>query len=455
MASKKLINSIAQGEGYFTEFKRSVNSDLKKELVAFANASGGNIFLGIEDNGTICGIQHDNMMVSKIQEFASECDPPVEIQIKTLTDNVLQIIVPESKTKPHRTTTGFYLRTGANSQKMRTDSILEFLEKEGRVRFDERIRKDVDFPKYFSTNQWNRFLRLSGISPDVERDAVLQSLGAVKIQNNKPLFTNAGLLIFTDSPSAFLHQAYISCVAFRTSEKVDIIDRKDFQGDFFTNIESVLSFIERHINVAAKIENTIREDVWEVPKVALREAFVNAVVHRDYLETGARVVVEVFPDKIVVSNPGGLPKGMPAKDFGKYSLARNAILANIMQRAGFNEKLGTGITRIKQEIEKAELPEPVFHYNNFFAVEFTRIEKVEKSSLTEGLNEGLNEGLKSLLSIIIENPGIQAKRISEILNRPIKTLERQIKILSEKSLIEHKGSKKTGGYWTSKNFNKS
>ena len=451
MVSKALKNKIAQGEGYYTEFKRNTNSDLKKELVAFANASGGNIFLGIEDDGTICGIQHDNHLISKIQEFANECDPPVEIQIKTLSDNVLQIIVPESNTKPHRTTTGFYLRTGANSQKMRTDSILEFIEKEGRVRFDERVRNDIDFLKNFSTNQWNRFLRLSGISPDVERDAVLQSLGAVKIQNNKPLFTNAGLLFFTDSPAAFLHQAYISCVAFRSPKKVDIVDRKDFQGDFFTNIESALSFIERHINVAAKIEDTIREDVWEVPKVALREAIVNAVVHRDYLETGARVVLEVFPDRIVVSNPGGLPKGMPEKDFGKYSLARNALLANIMQRAGFIEKLGTGITRIKQEVEKAGLPKPVFHYNYFFAVEFTRMKLIEKSSqkssLTEGLNEGLNEGLKSVLSIINQNPGIQAKQISGILNRPLKTLERQIKILSEKSLIEHKGSKKTGGYW--------
>jgi ATP-dependent DNA helicase RecG len=77
MASNELINKIAQGEGYYTEFKRSVNSDLKKELVAFANASGGNIFLGVEDNGTICGIQHDQIsLLSNIQEFANECDPP-------------------------------------------------------------------------------------------------------------------------------------------------------------------------------------------------------------------------------------------------------------------------------------------------------------------------------------------------------------------------------------------
>ena len=437
MVSRELQNKIAQGEGYYTEFKRNVNSDLKKELVAFANASGGNIFLGIEDDGTIYGIQHDNQLISKIQEIANECDPPVEIQIKSLSDNVVQIVVPESKTKPHRTTTGFYLRTGANSQKMRTDSILEFLEKEGRVRFDERIRNDVDFQKNFSKNQWNRFLRLSGISPDVEQNTVLQSLGAIKIQENKPTFTNAGLLIFTDSPVAFLHQAYISCVAFRSPEKIDIVDRKDFQGDFFTNVESALSFIERHINVAAKIEDTIREDVWEVPKVALREAIVNAVVHRDYLETGARVVVEIFPDRIIVSNPGGLPKGMPAKDFGKYSLARNAILANIMQRAGFIEKLGTGITRIKQEIEKAGLPEPIFHYNYFFAVEFTRIEKIEKSS---------EKSSEKILKIISDNKFISARELAQELDLSQRAIEKNLAFLKKEGKLKRIGPAK-GGYW--------
>jgi ATP-dependent DNA helicase RecG len=161
---------------------------------------------------------------------------------------------------------------------MRTDSILEFLEKEGRVRFDDRIRTDVEFNSAFSENQWARFLRLSGISPAADKMAVLQSLGAVSVKNNQPYFTNAGILVFSDNPSQVIRQAYVSCVAFRTKEKLDIVDRKDFTGDFFSNIEDSLSFIERHINVAAKITDTIREDIWEIPKVALREAIVNSLL---------------------------------------------------------------------------------------------------------------------------------------------------------------------------------
>jgi ATP-dependent DNA helicase RecG len=454
----ELQNIIAQGEGYFTEFKRNINSDLKKELVAFANASGGNIFLGIEDDGTVCGINITNQLISQIHEAASECDPPINIEIINHSNQVLQIHVFESNTKPHRTTTGFYLRVGANSQKMRTDTILEFLEKEGRVRFDERIRSDVSFETYFSENQWQRFLRLSGISPAAEKMAVLQSLGSVVFKNSLPFFTNAGLLIFTENPSLFIHQAYITCVAFRTKEKVDIADRKDFHDDFFSNIENTLAFIERHINVGAKITDTIREDIWEIPKVALRESIVNAVVHRDYLETGARVMIEIYPDKIIISNPGGLPKGMPEADFGKYSLARNATLANLMQRARFIEKLGTGITRIRQEAEKAGIHDVEFSFGYFFAVEFKRISDAEKGSLIGSLEsslktiyKGLNDSQLALLNCISENPGIRTIMISNLLSRPVNTLEKQIKVLISKELIERRGGKKTGGYFVMKN----
>jgi ATP-dependent DNA helicase RecG len=449
----ELQNIIAQGEGYYTEFKRNINSDLKKELVAFANASGGNIFLGIEDDGEVCGIQITNQLISQIQDAANECDPPVIVEIKNIADKVLQIHVPESTLKPHRTTTGFYLRVGANSQKMRTDSILEFLEKEGRVRFDDRIRTDVEFNSAFSENQWARFLRLSGISPAADKMAVLQSLGAVSVKNNQPYFTNAGILVFSDNPSQVIRQAYVSCVAFRTKEKLDIVDRKDFTGDFFSNIEDSLSFIERHINVAAKITDTIREDIWEIPKVALREAIVNAVVHRDYLETGARVVVEIFPDRIVISNPGGLPKGMPEADFGKYSLARNATLANLMQRAGFIEKLGTGITRIRQEAENAGIHDVEFSFGYFFAVEFKRLKSSEKDSEKSSLkiiSKELNDSQLELLNLISNNPGIRINMISNLLSRSMRTLEKRINILISKDLIERRGAKKTGGYYIKK-----
>jgi ATP-dependent DNA helicase RecG len=159
-----------------------------------------------------------------------------------------------------------------------------------------------------------------------------------------------------------------------------------------------------------------------------------------------------FTDRIIISNPGGLPKGMPETDFGKYSLARNATLANLMQRAGFIEKLGTGITRIRQEAEKAGIHDVEFSFGYFFAVEFKRKKSSEKSSL-KTISKGLNDSQLALLNCISDNPGISTKMISTQLSRPERTLEKQIKLLISKELIERRGAKKTGGYFIKGNIN--
>jgi len=142
MSEKELEQLISQGEGYFTEFKRKLNTDFKRELVAFANASGGRILLGVEDNGVICGLTIDNELRSRIQAEAQHCDPPVRISLEQV-GRVLVVSVPEGDEKPYRSTEGFYLRVGPNAQKMTTRQIREFMESEGLVRFDEAVRKQL------------------------------------------------------------------------------------------------------------------------------------------------------------------------------------------------------------------------------------------------------------------------------------------------------------------------
>jgi len=149
------------------------------------------------------------------------------------------------------------------------------------------------------------------------------------------------------------------------------------------------------------------------------------------------MVSKDLKNKIIISNPGGLPKGMPAKDFGKYSLARNAIIANIMQRAGFIEKLGTGITRIKQEVEKADLPEVIFHYNYFFAVEFVRVNQKEKSS---------EKSSEKILQIISDNKFISARELPQELKISQRAVEKNLAALKKEGNLKRIGPAK-GGHW--------
>ncbi len=123
---KKELNFILQkGEGFKIEFKQAFDKSIAKEMVAFANAKGGKIFLGINDKGKIKGINVTNKLKSQIQDLANHCDPQVKIKLEILKD-ILVIDVLEGKDKPYKCSSGFYLKQGANSQKMTRDEILDF-----------------------------------------------------------------------------------------------------------------------------------------------------------------------------------------------------------------------------------------------------------------------------------------------------------------------------------------
>ena len=234
-------------------------------------------------------------------------------------DQVMVVKVAEGMYKPFRSTNGFYLRVGPNSQKMATDKIAEYVERYGRVRFDERIRKDFDGT--IDNDLVDQFFNQADIKKPLQSNThIFQSLGLVKQIDGINYFTNASILFFTTDPTYFLPQAKITCVAYNGTEKVDILDRKDFSLELISSIEAGLAFLRRHLNEASNIKALKREDKLEIPFVALREALVNAVAHRDYLVTGARVLIEIFTDKVIISNPGGLPAGLSEKDFGKSNI---------------------------------------------------------------------------------------------------------------------------------------
>lgn len=464
MTKKELMQLIAEGEGFYLEFKRDLNSDFKKELVAFANASGGKILLGVEDNGEIKGVKIDNNFRSQVQQHATECDPPIDIDMKDV-ENVMVVTVHEGKHKPYRSTNGFYLRVGPNSQKMATDKIAEYVERYGRVRFDERVIRSVRFDGSLDQKLVSRFIEMAQIKNVFQNKThILSSLGVVKEIDGVKYFTNAGILFFTNSPNSIIKQAQITCVAYNGKEKIDILDRKDFKEDIITSIESGLAFIRRHLNEASDIKSLKREDKLEIPLVALREALVNAVAHRDYLEAGANVVVEIYADRVVISNPGGLPHGLSAKDFGKYSLSRNPVIADLLLRVGLIEKLGTGVNRIKGLLKEAGLPEAEFYFNDFFSVTFWRQNTGDSTALNTNKKGGQKSGQKSsqkggqkldvfitpkqdsVLALIYLKPDISRAEIARQLKINESAVQKHLTNLKTKGIIERVGPAK-GGYW--------
>ena len=165
-------------------------------------------------------------------------------------------------------------------------------------------------------------------------------------------------------------------------------------------------------------------------KSDIRESIVNAVCHRDYFDKGSNVFVEVFDNRVEISNPGGLPGGLNPADFGTKSVTRNRILAALLQRIHFIEKAGTGISRIREAVEKNGKSTVEFSYDGYFKVTFHRSIPGD-----EGLNEGLSEGLTA----IKDGSQKASEKMSEKMSEKTKNVGENAQKVSEKifSLIKH------------------
>jgi ATP-dependent DNA helicase RecG len=291
------------------------------------------------------------------------------------------ITVSEGTRKPYSCPRGFYLRTGPSSQKLERDSIIEFFRSEDQVRYDEIVRDDLPITERFNEAAYKRYVRLAKISDVLDQKAILKNLNCAAEAGGKLCFTNAGALFFriNDEDVEFRH-AGVVCALYKGTDKVYILDAKEMNGDLLSNIDDAMVFLKKHLRMSFKIKSVRRENILELPEDALREAVINAVCHRNLFEKGARVMVEIFDDRVDIVNPGGVPKGITPENFGTISITRNSVIASMLYRADYIEQMGTGITRMRNEAKEANVAEPEFELLNFFKVTFRRNAVQETSS---------------------------------------------------------------------------
>jgi ATP-dependent DNA helicase RecG len=452
MNKKELQLTIEEGEGYRIEFKESF-SNIDKDMVAFANASGGRIFLGINDDKKIKGVTIGNKLKSQIQDLANNCEPSIKILFEEF-NNLLIIAVKEGEDKPYRCASGFYTRVGPNSQKLNRNEIIEFIKAEGKIRFDELMNLKFDYKKDFDHNKFDKFLRLAGISKVLDTTSILINLGVAEKQEGKVIFNNTGILFFPKNLQDIYFHTAVTCALYKGTEKVDVLDRRDFNEDIISNINGAMNFLKQYIPVRYEMTGTPRrKEIPEIPYDVLREAIINSVTHRDYFEKGANVMVEMFDDRIEITNPGGLVKGLRPEDFGKKSVLRNPNIANLLHRIKYIEKMGTGISKIRSLIKSAGLPPVKFEFGTFFTATFTRPEVIEVTKrveltgeLVEKLVEGLVESQKKMLSFIVKNPRISKKELAIKIGISTTAIDKNITALKKKGLLKRIGPDK-GGYW--------
>jgi ATP-dependent DNA helicase RecG len=341
MNKDELSQLIHEGEGQFIEFKEKPDNSLAKEIVAFANASGGKIFLGVDDSGKVKGISPTNKLKSQIIDLGNNCDPEIPLTLEVL-DDVLIVHVTEGNNKPYQSSKEFILRLGPNSQKLSRDKILEFSIKENKIRFDEQICPDFDF-KDFDEDKFEQYLTIANITKVLDRDIILKNL---KVLNESGI-TNAGVLFFSKNPYKYIFSSRVRCVHFKGDERVDILDKKEVDKGIIGNIEFAFNYLQERVPVRFEIKKGRRFEHPQFSEDAFREAIVNSVVHRDYFESG-EVAVEKFKHNIVVNNPGGLIASFPMDEFGDLSWPRNRLIADLLSKTILMEKVGTGIKRMEK-----------------------------------------------------------------------------------------------------------
>jgi len=430
---------LKEGEGFNLEFKESDSSDVAKEICAFANATGGKILLGVSDKGEIKGINITNRLKSQMVDIARNFNPKLIISLEEV-GNVLIINVPEGKSKPYSVNGKFFMRYGPNSQQLERDEIREFFFKEGLILWDEKTNKDFDLEKDLNKKAFGNFTNLANLSPVLGRKELLQNLSLLSDSNLK----NAGVLLFAKDITKFFQKATITCVLYEGTDKVNIIDKKDFTKDLYSNYQEVLDYLKSKLNTQIIITGGPHQKKLELPEKALREALANAIGHRDYNVQGAKILVEISLDRVEITNPGGLVKGLKKEDFGKKSLSRNNLLFGLLQRINLVENVGTGIRRMREEMKNYGLTGPEFEISeDWFTIIFKR---PQLQKLGETLGERLGENQRKIVELMQQDKFISIPKIAEKVGISTTAVENNITKLKKKGTIKRVGSAKAG-YW--------
>ena len=449
---KKAQDLISQGEGQHIEFKENVPSkvrELSEEVCAFANSSGGYVLIGVNDNQGFSKVSIDNSKRSAIQDSLDAIEPKLDCELYTVTiegHNIWVIEVPEGNEKPYFSSGSVFVRRGPNTQKLRKPSdVRQLFEDSGTLHYDEALCKWFDFGKVLGSAV-REFKEQAGITSKASDMEIITNL---ELLGPKGEMTNVVPMFFSDECGKAIPQAVVRCFRFKGTDKVHILDAKTFGGPLLNQYNLASLWLKERLSVQYVMQGTSpRKEVWEIPLDAIKEALTNSICHRDYYETGATITVELFDDRLEISNPGGLLPSV-AKDFGHKSLSRNPKIFELFTRMHLVEKVGSGIPRMLNLMEEAHLPAPIYKTEGFFTVVLYKttpsspeyIDNKEKSK-----EKSKEKTSVKVLRLITNNPRITTAELALECDLSDNTIYKVVRKLREAGQIYRKGGDK-GGEW--------
>ena len=349
-----LIEKIYLGEDSTIEFKRELphRESLGDEIAAFANANGGVILIGVDDDSEIVGIDRQNLDRTEktaVEIFGDNIDPMVHIVTEKLqvdNKNILKIEVPRSPFV-HKSSNGYFIRQGSSKREMTTEQLARLLQSRSqahRISFDEQFvpntRKETLREKLYQ-----RFITEDAADREKIEDLLLKRRLLVE-DGHEYRASVAGLLMCHDSPDDYLYNSFIQAVFYNGVEKDANyqIDAKDFRGPLDRQIVDAFKFVERYNQVSARKEiGRIERSQYSMR--AVFEALLNAVVHRDYSKAGSKIRLFMFTDRLELYSPGALANSLTVDDLPYNQATRNELLASLLSETTLDDNMKKHVAR--------------------------------------------------------------------------------------------------------------
>ena len=434
------------GEGFNVDFKRNVPSkvrDIAEEVCSFANSAGGYVLIGIDNDNQIIGAEIDNNKRSAIQDALGEISPMLHYNMYRVDvdgKDVWVIDVPSGKNKPYFFSGSTYIREGANCQKLtNVDEIRDAFQKNDRIYFDAIPLPKVDMSKELDEDNFREFRYSSGLGMDISDEQILENL---QVYDENQDVKSGGVLFFAKHPENIYFHAVIRCLLFKGTDKVYILDDKTFGGPLLQQYNRAIEWLKGKLQVAYEMEGTgPRKETWEIPLSVFKESIINALSHRDYYEQGASIMIEMYDDRIEITNPGDLLP-VVAKNFGRKSLSRNPLIFGLFTRMHLVEHVGSGIPRMKKDMLDAGLPEPIFETEGMFTVIFRRPTATQTPIIKKEFQ--LTQIQNAILSAIAETPTITMVELGVKLGVGRSSVYNNIKELKEQKILSREGRKNDG-----------
>lgn len=440
-------------ESETVELKEVVVDDIKKEIIAFANCDGGKLYIGVRDDGTVIGLDNADsvsLQISNMVRDAIKPDITMFLHYETIVENGKNIVAvdiqrgtdrPYYLAKKGMQPEGVYVRQGYSSVPA-TDTAIR------------RMIKETDGDRFEAMRCLNQDLTFEATKKEFElrkTDFGSQQMRTLKLIDQDGLYSNLALLLSDQC----VHT--IKVAVFQGTDQTIFKDRREFTGSLMQQMNEVYDFIDFRNQTRATIEKLYRVDVRDYPEVAVREALLNLLVHRDY-SFSASAFISIYEDRIEFVSIGGLMPGIELEDvMVGISVCRNQDLANVFYRLHLIEAYGTGMGKIMKAYESMQVKPVIETTKNAFKIILPNINaKYETENATVKTKSGtpvtihtekeLSDEEEKILEYARKHGAITRNDVIGLLEVSASTAARVIRKMVKTNLLEQKGKARNTHY---------